>query len=384
MQVMSSIDTRAYRCRRLWFLWDRPDGDAVMHVGYYPLADLRYLEAQGLLTFDVIDTHCGCPNCEDMPCGGCVVEEVVPDATGLRQYVVSCAQEGVFVVPETRLYRYRPITGHAMAGWLAHQLDCTGEVEQIVPGRLWALGRYRAQHPLFFARETHRQDAAQALAPLHDRVKSLRGLVLLPAQRPPTGVLPNHVDCLTLAEIWQWDEEQLVRKIDVLDQCVAATMPVTAYVQPVPVPAGFTWPQIRLEFISDEDVRIWTVGEPVVKSFQELGLMNTRNRRPTKSWQLLREFAGHDGVYDPAHPSVLYAPEKIERRGGRQPLTAFSGKLGTALSDLAGQLSKLFPVIPGRAIAEYDARKHQYRAEIRLSWEPGYRQRKAMEYGVKA
>jgi len=132
-----------------------------------------------------------------------------------------------------------------------------------------------------------------------------------------------------------------------------------------------------------EDVRIWTVGEPVVKNFQELGLANTRNGRPTKAWQLLREFAGHEGVYDPSHPSVLYAPEKIERRGIRQPLTAFSGKLGTALSDLAGHLSKLFPVIPGRPVAEYDPRKHQYRAAVRLSWEPGYRQRKTTEYTVR-
>jgi len=121
-----------------------------------------------------------------------------------------------------------------------------------------------------------------------------------------------------------------------------------------------------------------------MKSFEELRLIRTCNGRPMKSWQLLREFAGHEGVYDPAHPSVLYAPEKIERRGGRQPLTAFSCKLGTALSDLAGQLSKLFPTIPGRPIAEYDARKHQYRAAIRLSWESGYRQRKATEYGVHA
>ena len=79
---------------------------------------------------------------------------------------------------------------------------------------------------------------------------------------------------------------------------------------------------------------------------------------------------------------MLYAPEKIARRGIHQPLTAFSGKLGTALSDLAGHLSKLFPTIPGRAIAEYDPRKHQYRAEIRLSWESGYRERKRQEYAV--
>jgi hypothetical protein len=215
-------------------------------------------------------------------------------------------------------------------------------------------------------------------------VKTLRGLVLLPAYRPAAGVLPGNADSLTLSELWRWEDDQLVLDTAVLDALTGTARKATAYVQPMSVPAGFTWAHVHLEFISDEDVRIWTVGEPVVKSYQALGLANTRNGRPLKSWQLLREFAGHEGVYDPDHPSTLYAPETLTRRGSRPALTAFSGKLGTALSDLAGHVGKLFPTIPGRAIAEYDARKHQYRAEIRLSWEPGYRQRKAAAYGVSS
>jgi len=320
---MPAYDTRAYRCRRLWSLWDRPDGHAVLHVNDYPLEDLHYLEAQGVVAFDVIDTDLHCPACEDLPHGGCVVEEVAPDAAGRRQYLISCAQEGMCVVPETRLYRYRPIRGQAMAWWLAQQLGCTSEVELIVPGRLWALGRYRAQHPLFFAREAHRQDAAQVLAPLHDRVRILCGLVLLPAYRPVPGVLPGNAESLTMSELWRWEDDQLVLDTTLMDQLTGTTRKATAYVQPETVPTGFTWPQVHLEFISDEDVRIWTVGEPVVKSFQALGLANTRNGQPLKSWQLLREYAGHEGVYDLTHPSTLYAPERIERRGGRQPLTAF-------------------------------------------------------------
>lgn len=112
-------------------------------------------------------------------------------------------------------------------------------------------------------------------------------------------------------------------------------------------------------------------------------MMNTRNGQPTKLWNLLREFAGHEGIYDPSHPSTLYAPEKISLQSGRPQLTAFSGKLGTALSDLSGHLGKLFPTITGRPIAEYDARNHKYRAAIRLNWEPGYRQRKASEFGIR-
>lgn len=99
---------------------------------------------------------------------------------------------------------------------------------------------------------------------------------------------------------------------------------------------------------------------------------------------LLREFAGHEGIYDPSHPSVLYPPEKIGRQGNRPQVTAFSGKLGTALSDLAEHLKHLFPGIAGKPFARYDTTKHQYRARIQLCWEPGYRQRKAREYDITA
>jgi hypothetical protein len=112
----------------------------------------------------------------------------------------------------------------------------------------------------------------------------------------------------------------------------------------------------------------------------EMGLANLRDGSPTKRWDLLREFAGHEGVYDLAHPSVLYPPEKVSRQGQRPQLTAFSGKLGTALSDLAEHLRQLFPGIAGKPFARYDTSKHQYRSLIRLTWEPGYRQRKAQEY----
>lgn len=210
----------------------------------------------------------------------------------------------------------------------------------------------------------------------------MRGLVLVPGNHPVPGTMPEQVVAVSLGEVLRLDENGVALDrglLQTLAEQLAGEKTKPAMV-PIAVPTGFTWPQVTLEFISDEDVRIWTVGEPVLKSYGELGFANTRDGSPTKPWLLLREFAGHAGVYDPTHPSSLYPPVRTGHRADTPRLTAFSSKLGSALSDLAQHLKTLFPSIAGRPFAEYDGRHHQYRADIILSWEPGYRERKAQKY----
>ena len=336
----------------------------------------------GLLEYAGLDRYSDCCGCEFGP--GCPVERL-GGTDDDPEYAAICPLGEALIYHEPDLRRWR-LSAQAMVRWLADRLGLPQPVEELMPRRMWEIGRLTPRVRLFFVRGIKPREAHAVAAMLTEKIKLMRGLVLMPDGHPVTGMVPEQAVAISLGEVMRLDEMGVTLDRDLLqalaDQLTGEKARPTFV--PITTPAGFTWPQVSIEFISDEDVRIWTVGEPVVKSFQELGLMNTRNRRPTKSWQLLREFAGHEGVYDPAHPSVLYAPEKIERRGGRQPLTAFSGKLGTALSDLSGQLSKLFSTIPGRPIAEYDARIHQYCSTIRLSWAPGYRQRKATEFGVHA
>jgi len=344
-------------------------------------AQRTVLADAGLLEYAGLDHYSDCCGCEFGP--GCPVERLGGTDED-PEYAAICPLGEALVYREPDLRRWH-LSAQALVRWLADRLEQQQSVEELVPRRLWEIGRLGPRVRLFLLRGVKHRDARTVAAMLTERVKLMRGLVLVPGDIPDAGILPANTVAVSLGEVLCLREHDVNVDMSFLHDLATqlAGEKVRATISPMSVPAGFTWAQVRLEFISDEDVRIWTVGEPVVKSFPELGLMNTRNGRPTKSWPLLREFAGHEGVYDPSHPSTLYAPEKIERRGGHQPLTAFSGKLGTALSDLAGHLSKLFPTIPGRSIAEYDPRKHQYRAEIRLSWEPGYRQRKATEYGVR-
>ncbi|MHB9129708.1 MAG: hypothetical protein ACYDBB_01290 [Armatimonadota bacterium] len=343
-------------------------------------AQRTVLADAGLLEYAGLDHYSDCCGCEFGP--GCPVERLGGTDED-PEYAAICPLGEALIYREPDLRRWR-LSAQAVVRWLADHLEQQQSIAELVPRRLWEIGRLGPRVRLFLLRGVKQRDAHTVAAMLTERVKLMRGLVLVPADLPDAGILPDNTVAVSLGEVLCLSEHDVTIDRTLFHGLATqlAGEKVRATISPMSVPARFTWSQVRWEFISDEDVRIWTVGEPVVKNFQELGLINTRNGRPTKSWPLLREFAGHEGIYDLSHPSTLYAPEKIERRGGHQPLTAFSGKLGTALSDLAGHLSKLFPTIPGRPIAEYDPRKHQYRAEIRLSWEPGYRQRKATEYGV--
>ena len=384
MTSQLSLSLRASALQHLWTLWDRPDGQSMLHAGRHALEDLVYLEEQGLLTFHGLSSHCACVDCESIPAGGCVLESVYEDDAGKQHFLVSCEQEGIFEVSETRLYQYRPVTGDALARVLATRVQCDGVVEAIVPHRLWSLGRYGARSPLFLAREAHRQDAATVLAPLHERIKGSHGVVLVPDDLPAVGVLPANAVAVRMAQVWWWVGEMLDISTDAIDDTITGlggNKPFV-YLQPLEVPTGFTWAQVRLEFISDEDVRIWIVGEPVVRNFAELGLANARDQQPNRLWKLLREFAAYEGVYNPDHRSVLYPPVVNGNRGSLPRLSAFSPKLTTGLTQLADHLQKLFPTIPGRPFTRYDSRNHQYRAQIKLCWEPGYRQRMAREYAI--
>jgi hypothetical protein len=334
------------------------------------LADAGVLEYAGL------DQYSECCGCEFGP--GCPVERL----GGLDddpEYAAICPMGEALVYREPDLRRWR-LSAPAIVRWVANSLG--QPIEELLPRRLWEIGRLTPRVRLFFLRGSNPRDAQTVAAMLTERMKLMRGIVVVPGASPASGLVPEQAVTVALGDVLHIDDGGLVLDRVIL-QALAEQLAgdkARPSLTAIPVPAGFTWPQVRVEFISDEDVRIWTVGEPVVRSMGELGLANQRDGSPTKRWTLLREFAGHEGVYDPTHPSVLYPPEKVPRQGQHPQLTAFSGKLGTALSDLAEHLRQRLPGIAGKPFARYDTRKHQYRAMIRLRWESGYRQRKAQEY----
>ena len=64
-----------------------------------------------------------------------------------------------------------------------------------------------------------------------------------------------------------------------------------------PTPAGTRWFQVAIRFKDDECVQV-TVGDvSQIYNFTQMGLVDARNGRPTKQWELLRMMAAQRGVY---------------------------------------------------------------------------------------
>jgi len=343
--------------------------------------ELAVLTQAGLVEYAGLDLYSDCRDCALGP--GCPVERMGgTDAD--PEYIALCPAGESLLYREADLRRWRLTIG-AVARMLAEQVGGTSHVEEIVPRRLWALGRMGKAVSLFLFRGVRRPDAAMILAPLHERLKVQKGLVLVPGALPASGILPRNAMAVPLEDVLRVEGTDLLVDKAYLDHLAVALVGATTEPAPSPisVPAGFTWAQVRLEFISDEDVRIWTVGEPVRKSYLELGLANARDGQPNRLWKLLWEFAAYEGVYDPDHRSVLYPPVQHGQRTNAPRFSAFSPNLITGLSQLADHLQQLFPTVPGRPFARYDTRQHRYRSIIRLQWEPGYLQQKAPAGGSR-
>ncbi|MHB9023075.1 MAG: hypothetical protein ACYC7E_02730 [Armatimonadota bacterium] len=341
---------------------------------------LTALTDAGLVEYAGLDRYSDCCDCELGP--GCPVERL-GGTDDDPEYAAICPLGEALIFHEPDLRRWR-LSAQAVVRMLAERLEPQQTAEEVVPRRLWEIGRLNSRVRLFLLRGVKRRDAQVVAAVLTERVKLMRGLVLVPGDLPDVGFLPANTVAISLSEVLRLDNAGIT-----LDRALLLTLAEQLIGEkarptfvPIQVPTGFAWSQVRVEFISDEDVRIWTIGEPVVRNFAELGLANARDQQPNRLWKLLQEFAAYEGVYNPESRSVLYPPQINNNRANVPRLSVFSPKLTTGLSQLADHLQKVFPNISGRPFTRYDTRSHQYRAVILLCWEPGYRQRMARGYAI--
>ncbi|WP_345318300.1 hypothetical protein, partial [Novipirellula rosea] len=62
-------------------------------------------------------------------------------------------------------------------------------------------------------------------------------------------------------------------------------------------PAGSRWSQVAIRFKDDDCVQV-TIGDASqIYNFTQMGLVDARNGRPTKQWELLRMMAAQRGIY---------------------------------------------------------------------------------------
>lgn len=63
-----------------------------------------------------------------------------------------------------------------------------------------------------------------------------------------------------------------------------------------PTPSETTWYEVRLRFIDRETLSIRARDVTRIRLYSDMGMASRKNRRPTKQWELLREFARKYGT----------------------------------------------------------------------------------------
>ena len=130
----------------------------------------------GLLEYAGLDRYSDCCGCEFGP--GCPVERL-GGTDDDPEYAAICPLGEALIYHEPDLRRWR-LSAQAMVRWLADRLGLPQPVEELMPRRLWELGRLTSRVRLFFVRGIKPREAHTVAAMLTEKIKLMRGLVLMP------------------------------------------------------------------------------------------------------------------------------------------------------------------------------------------------------------
>lgn len=283
--------------------------------------DVEALEATGLLRPAEHATSVVCDGCGD----GCLADvEFVDggDEGPLRAYVVCREREdiGRVPVPLERLRR-RTVDFEALAGAVADGIGAAGEIEELVKGRLWWLGRatFRAgRSDAFLARGTGQPDADEAIA-ANTRLQQCSRAVILALWDITPDWLPRRV-CLSLPQLVSLGDDRLVIDRDEIEGQVARRFGRSAFTGTrFPTPPGTTWERVSIRIMADGDAAQVTAGnvtEPVTPA--QMGMAHARNpAKFTKDWGVLVLLANHGRVGPEDREAHLITPKQVERLRAR-------------------------------------------------------------------
>ena len=183
--------------------WDR------MQIGpgrtdCWPDSATEYFESQQLIEETPTAGSLECPYCQDGE-GHTILRHDHP-LTGEPLAKLLCPVCGPVRIPLADLRRWR-LNWSALVPLLTQGLRLRGQPQQIVPDRLWQLGKgYWSGRPatLFLGRGMHRHDATQLVETV---ARFTNALILIPHRTPQTP-LPHPV--LTLDLVAEWHDGALV------------------------------------------------------------------------------------------------------------------------------------------------------------------------------
>lgn len=188
-----------------WPLVDAPDSLVAAHiVACWPAGVHQRLVEVGLLRSAAVASRVLCPECGEH------IEEVlaIDGPGGCPRFAIPCPAVMRADVPPSAIKQWTVDHAH-LARALAKTLALTGKCTELVPGRLWRLGRTQwngASRDVLFARGLHWNDGETVRAIL---VRGRKPIVFVALTRPPIEfwrtpppvLVLSHVAALGDAEI---------------------------------------------------------------------------------------------------------------------------------------------------------------------------------------
>lgn len=301
-------------------------------------------------------------NATSVTCDACAdghVEDVTfiesPRRSPVRAYI-HCPEHGRVRVPLDRLRQWEVDFG-GVASATARALELAGDVEELVPSRIWFLGKATIaamSRELFLARGLTWQDAAEVLGESTRLNAAKSALVLVAGEVPPEGIWNGDAPpVVALKTVATWNETGLSIDRGHLEALLTTGRKKTPAVPLVsfPTPAGTTWADVRF-VVTDAALRIEAKGKRKDYTFAEAGFEERRKKdTPDRLWALLKMFGMHGGVL----------PFKAVDEKTRTNLKQY-------VSDLRQRLAALLPGIEGESIV-YDKDESAYRTAFRISSE---------------
>ena len=335
--------------------WPRATFQALVDGGL-----LRQIEDASFVTCDGCDEQCD--------------EEVIyvnrgdcgpPDA-----YIACHRREdiGRVRVPLERLRRWA-VDVSSLAGMLARELGAHGAAEEILPGRLWCLGRPAIgarRVDVFLARGLTWADAEARFLDVGRVAECSTALILVPFQVPASSPLGPDAKVVLLRRLLTVNDRALSLDMTGLQAAIGKgrARRVQAVI-PFATPEGCTWSQVMIEFVSDRLVKIVAGSVVDHKDFADMGFRNSRKSKvheepePDKLWEFFRAFASQEGC-------ISWRDELDVPRDERH-------KVKKQVSDLRKRLRAYFPRIPADPFEPYRSLQ-AYKTRFILRLADSYRQ----------
>lgn len=178
---------------------------------------LRELGRCDLLSELPLTTCLACTECSESPFRDLIFTESV---NGTQRALFPCPNCGLYEVPVADLRRWQ-LDRSMLAQWIRASLALSVRLDEVVPGRLWRLGRYKQNGlntNVWLGLQSWRRDLRDQLS----QAVQTSGSLLLVLNRRPTFPIPDGVLTGVLTELtdWQngqlvWDEDQLHELLDV-------------------------------------------------------------------------------------------------------------------------------------------------------------------------